>query len=134
MVQKFIVIFSALALLLAPVVVAATHSSYDVYGLYGGVGGPDAVIAPGSAAKVVMAAHWTAHSHDVTTDEGGAGPIDFLLQGHDATDHEHQLQAFLDGRFGVLVLLRKDVGRRIGMSVAGVISDSPRRPPRERLV
>lgn len=93
----------ALALLLAPAVVAATH-------------GPGATLEA-AATLAQDLAH--GHSHDM----GESGS-------HDAADHEHPMQAVLTGGALLAVARRRPSSRPEPQLGRGRAREGPRRPPR----
>lgn len=77
--------------------------------------------APAVPAEVVdLAAHEHAH--------GDARPD--LLPGHDAADHEHQLQALAVGPGEALILARSERRRSADVKRASLPQEGMRRPPR----
>lgn len=66
----------------------------------------------------------TAHGH-VHGDEDRD-----LVSGHDAADHEHQLQALAVGPDDGLIRASGQPGRRADITHASLPRDGPRRPPR----
>lgn len=101
---RFLAVMTTLAMLLAPLIISATH-------------GPGAVIATIEAAAET-AAH--GHSHD-----GGA-----RFPGHDATDHDHQHAAILPPARVTQDRVDREGTRRRVIDAEGTAIDGPLRPPR----
>ena len=94
------------ALLLAPVIIAATHG-------------------PGLPTDGALAAEHLLHGHSHDEPEPGQSGV-----AHDATDHEHQTQVVLTQNSDSVFLLS---GLRLGMSdvsAGSLKSSGPKRPPK----
>ena len=110
MVRRMIALTTVVALFIAPIVVILTH-------------GPAA-----HAAAAAMDTEVATHGHAHGDREGGIGGDPFA--GHDATDHEHQLQA-LAVQPGESVCPTANGARHGAVtSFQGLPRDGPKRPPR----
>ena len=108
--RRIIALTTVVALLIAPVVVILTH-------------GPAIhAAAAGLAAEVV--AH--GHAHGERRGDIGGGPF----PGHDATDHEHQLNALAVQPADPVHPIASDAQRAVTASFQGLQRDGPKRPPR----
>ena len=128
-----IALTAVFVLLIAPIVVILTH-------------GPAAHI---SSAEMTAdcATHSHGHSHGHSHDHGhghghGHGHDDLdgdiwggsfaggLFAGHDATDHDHQLQALTCSSMGTWDIIAHAAPSESAAAFRGRTQDEPRRPPR----
>ncbi len=112
--RRIVVLANVIALLLAPLVVSLTH---------GPVVGKAATVA-GLDMPDEIAAHGHAHG------EAPCDSISFPIGGHDATDHEHQLQALLSQTASAQQLFSES-GQGVRVDTLRQLNpDGPKRPPR----
>ena len=109
-----VVLANVIALLLAPLVVSLTHS--PVIGEAAGIAAVDTADE--------IAAH--GHAHDETSGDSKNAPIG----GHDATDHEHQLQALVSQSASAQQLFSKGKQGVLVDTLRQLNPDGPKRPPR----
>ena len=108
--RRLVALTTALALFIAPLVVILTH-------------GPAA-----HAAAAAMDTEVAPHGHAHGDREGGIGDDPFA--GHDATDHEHQLQALAVQSAETVRPTANGARHGAVTSFQGLPRDGPKRPPR----
>ena len=118
--RRMLALTTILALLIAPIVVILTH-------------GPTAH-AVAAEMTTGAAAHGHDHGHgelvgELKGERGGTLAAG-LFSGHDATDHEHPLQALVCQPVGTQPVLASKAPREIAAPFRGRTLDGPRRPPR----
>ena len=104
--RRIVALATAVALVVAQIIVILTH-------------GPAAHLAAADMAQEI-ATH--GHSHGET----GSGPF----AGHDATDHEHQLQALIAQTGEAARPAASGAQAGVIRSFRGLSRDGPKRPPR----
>ena len=129
--RRMIALTAVFALLIAPIVVILTH-------------GPAAHAVNGDTIADFAThshGHGTYHDHGTHHDHGGLeGEIDGQdlgdvpaggpFAGHDATDHDHQLQALICPSVGPWELVAGKAPSEMTAAFRGRTQDGPRRPPR----
>lgn len=113
-VRRTVALATVVALLVAPIVVILTH-------------GP-AVQAVAADLAAEVATH--GHAHGGPGSAPGSGPGGKFGSGHDATDHEHQLQAVVVQPGEAWRPMASGARHAAIASFRGLPRDGPKRPPR----